>query len=56
MRSLYVESKMIQMNLQNRKKLKDLENEFMVVGKGEGWEKRVVREFEMDLYTLLYFK
>ena len=42
---------MIQINLQNRKRLTDLENELMVA-RGEG----IVREFGMDMYTLLYFK
>ena len=48
---LYVESKMIQMNLQNRKRLTDLENELMVAG-GEG----MVRYLGMDMYTLLHLK
>ena len=42
---------MIQMNLQNRKRFTDLENKLMVAG-----EEGIVREFEMDMYTLLYFK
>ena len=33
----------------------DLENEFMVAS-GEGKGERVVREFGMDMYTLLYLK
>ena len=41
---------MIQMYLQNRKRLTDLENEFMVAGEvGEG----VVREVGMGMDTLL---
>ena len=42
-------------NLQNTKRLTDLENELMVVsrdGRGEG----IARKFGMDLYTLLYLK
>ena len=49
---LYVESKMIQMNLQNRKRLTDLENELMVAG-GRVGEGRIVGEFGMDLYLQL---
>ena len=36
---------------QNKKRLTDLENKLMVA-RGEG----IVREFGMDMYTLLYFK
>ena len=43
------------MNLQNRKKLTDLEDEFLVAG-GEKQEEGIVREFGMDMYTLLYLK
>ena len=47
---------MIQMNyLQNRKRHIDLEIEFMVA-RGEGSRKGIVREFEMDMYTLLSLK
>ena len=45
------------MNLQNRKRLTDLENELMVAGvqaEGQGWGEGIVREFGMDRYTLLY--
>ena len=42
---------MIQMNLQNRKRLTDLENELMVAG-GE----RTVKDFGKVMYTLLYLK
>ena len=42
---------MMQMNLQNRKRLTDLENDLMVFG-GEG----VVRDFGKVMYTLLYLK
>ena len=52
---LYVESKMIQMNLQNRKRLTDLENELMVAG-GRVGEGRRVKEFGMDLYLQLLNK
>ena len=40
--------------LQNRSKLTDLENELTVIGEscGEG----IVREFGMDMYTVLYLK
>ena len=41
---------MIQINLQNRKRLIDLEKELMVLGEG------IVRDFEKVLYTLLYIK
>ena len=47
------------MNLQNRKRLTDLENELMVAGvqaEGQGWGEGIVREFGMDRYTLLYLK
>ena len=43
--------KEIQMNLQNRKRLTDLENDLMVSG-GEG----EVRDFGKVMYTLLYLK
>ena len=42
---------MIQMNLQNRKRLTDLENELMVAG-GEG----TVKDFGKVMYTPLYLK
>ena len=45
---------MIQMNLQNRKRLTDLENKLMVAR--EGWREGIVREFGMDMYTVLYLK
>ena len=32
-----------------------LENELMVT-KGEEWEEGIVREFEREMYTLLYLK
>ena len=46
---------MIQMNLQNRNRLTDLENEFMVIRR-EGWREGMVREFGMDMYIPLYLK
>ena len=46
---------MIQMNLQNRKRLTDLEKELMVA-RGERWREGIVRESGMDMYTLLYLK
>ena len=39
------------MNLKNRKRLTDLENELMVAGGGG-----IVRYLEMAMYTLLYLK
>ena len=42
---------MIQMNLQNRKRLTDLENELMV-SRGES----TVKDFGKVMYTLLYLK
>ena len=42
---------MIEMNLQNRKRHIDLENEFIAAGK-EG----IARNFGKVMYTLLYFK
>ena len=52
---LYVESKkkkMIKMNLQNKKRLTDLENELKLAEGGEG----TVRDFGKVMYTLLYFE
>jgi len=46
----------IQMNLQNRNRLMDLENEFMVTTRGYEWGKGTIREFGVDMYTLLYLK
>lgn len=43
---------MLQMNLQNRKIPTDLENELIIV-KGRMREGKV-REFGIDMYTLLY--
>ena len=42
---------MIQMDLQNRKTFTDLENKLGLLGMGG-----IVREFGMDMYTLLYLK
>ena len=47
---------MIQINLlQNRNRLTDLENE-LVVSREEGWGEGLVREFGLNMYTLLYLK
>ena len=35
---------------------KDFENELMVVGKRGRKGERIVREFGMDMYTLIYLK
>ena len=43
------------MYLQNRNRLTDLENELMVT-RGGRWGERIVREFGIDMYTLLYLK
>ena len=43
------------MNLQNRKRLTDLKNKFMVAW-GEERGKWIVRDFGVDMYTLLYLK
>ena len=40
---------------QKRNSLTDLESKFMIV-KGEGWGGGIVREFGMDMDTLLYLK
>jgi len=45
---------MIQMNIRNRKRLTDLENEPVVAGRKDGGG--IVRKFGTDMYTLLYFK
>ena len=45
---------MIQMNLQNRKRPTDLEDELMVAG--GRMRAGTVGEFQMDMYTLLYLK
>ena len=41
--------------LQNRNRLTDLENKLMLTS-GEGWGEGIVREFGIDMYTLLYLK
>ena len=46
-----IQKEMIQMNLKNRKRLTDLENELMVAD-GVG----IVREFGKAMYTLVYLK
>ena len=45
---------MIQMNIRNRKRLTDLENEPVVAGRKDG--EGIVRKFGTDMYTLLYLK
>ena len=46
---------MMQMNLQSRKRFADFKNKFIVVrGQDEG--EGTVREFGMNLYTVLYLK
>ena len=34
----------------------DLENEFMVTTRGYEWGEGTIREFGVDMYTLLYLK
>ena len=41
--------------LQNRERLTDLENGFIVT-RVEGWERQIDWEFWIDMYTLLYLK
>ena len=49
-----LKKKMIQINLQNRDRLRD---EFRVAGgKDGGRNKGIVREFEVDMHTMLYLK
>ena len=50
-----LQKEMMQMNLQNRKRLTDLENKLMAA-KEEEWGRGIVREFGIDMYTLLYLK
>ena len=46
---------MIQMNLQNRRRLTDLEKELLVTSR-EVWRGEILWEFPMDMYSLLYLK
>ena len=47
---------MIQMNfLKNRNRLRDLENK-LTVTREEGWGEGIVREFGIDMYTLVYLR
>ena len=39
----------------NRNRLTDLENE-LLVARGESWREGIVREFGINIYTLLYSK
>ena len=43
------------MNLQNRNRLTDLEKWNLLLSGGKMWE-GIVREFGMNMYTLLYLK
>ena len=48
---------MIQMNLfTKQKQTHRLENEFMVTTRGYEWGEGIIREFGVDMYTLLYLK
>ena len=46
---------MVEMNLQNRNRLANVENKLMI-SKAEGWERGIVRESGIDMYTLLHLK
>ena len=48
-----IQKEMMQVNLQNRKRL--TENKLMAA-KEEEWGEGIVREFRIDMYTLLYLK
>ena len=48
-----IKKEMIQLNLQNRKRLTDL-RERTYGCQREGWREGIVRELGMDMYTLLY--
>ena len=51
-----IQKEMIHVNLlKDKKRLTDLENKCLVT-EGEGWGKRIVEEFGLDIYTLLYSK
>ena len=41
--------------MQNRNRLIDLENE-LTAARREGWGGGIIREFGMDMYTLVYLK
>ena len=46
-----------ELSLQNRNRVTDFQNEGAYGCQGwEGWEGRIVREFGMDVYTLLHLK
>ena len=45
---------MLQMYLQKRNRLTNLEKELAVAG--EGWREGVVREFGIDMYIVIYLK
>ena len=46
---------MIQVNLQSRNRLTDFVKE-LIVARGKVGGERIVREFDMDMNTLLYLK
>ena len=46
-----------ELSLQNRNRVTDFQNEGAYDCQGwEGWKGRIVREFGMDVYTLLHLK
>ena len=47
---------MIQMNLLTKQKETHRLRELSILWPGEGWGKKIVREFGMDMYTLPYLK
>ena len=50
-----IQEEMMRMNLQNRKRLTDLENKIMAA-KEEEWGEGICRGLGIDMYTLLYLK
>ena len=50
-----IQEEMMRMNLQNRKRLTDLENKIMAA-KEEEWGEGIGRGLGIDMYTLLYLK
>ena len=51
-----IQKEMIQTNLLTKQKETQRLREGTYGYQGEGWRERIVREFEMDLYTLLDLK
>ena len=47
---------MLQMNLQNRNRVTDVENKLMVTGDGGKGRGGINWEIGIDIYTLLYIK